>query len=462
MVYDGEPLPVADSFVYLGVRFCADAGAGQLGDANIERNLGKAAATVGAVHTRCAQLGIHELAVRGYLFNTLVAPVINYGCEVWAVYALSGALSPGAQAWGCKGPAEELHRTYMRCCMGLKQSTPMAGMYDLTGRHPMAHDWLARVLGWWNGIVGRAADDVVRVALKDSMAMHSTRRGRDFTPWAKALRGTLHMLALEMPLTPCPAEVDALRTELGYEGSPAAWEPPAPPTPDTWVPAVESVSTLPASDITTKLAKLWTASLWHPAKTVAAVMEGHLGVCAVRAVPNTLSAGFKGYVYQQWFQSPFVAGQGLPYCVCRRQRVQAIARFVLGSHDLEIERGRAVRCPRDRRVCRCCDSRVREDEMHLLLECPAYETLRAAAPKLFANLEGLSPDEAMRRVMCGGSDWEHYNQMGDFLIKAFAIRRQHEREPHGQRSLQPQSHAMRDARDATGGDGVGREEGREA
>ena len=126
-----------------------------------------------------------------------------------------------------------------------------------------------------------------------------------------------------------------------------------------------------------------------------------------------------------------------PICVCRRQRVQAIARFMLGSHDLEIERGRAVRCPRDRRVGRCCDSGAREDEMHLLLECPAYESLRAATPKLFAGVEGLSPDEAMRRVMCGGSDWEHYNQMGDFLIKAFAIRRQHEREPRRQPFMQP-------------------------
>ena len=62
----------------------------------------------------------------------------------------------------------------------------------------------------------------------------------------------------------------------------------------------------------------------------------------------------------------------------RRLRV-ALAKFRVGNHDLEIEKGRYVKVPVDERFCKLCltlNENHIEDEYHVLLKCPFYEDLR--------------------------------------------------------------------------------------
>ena len=57
----------------------------------------------------------------------------------------------------------------------------------------------------------------------------------------------------------------------------------------------------------------------------------------------------------------------------------ALAKFRVGSHDLEIERGRYAKVPANERFCKLCltlnDNHI-EDEYHVLLKCSFYEDFR--------------------------------------------------------------------------------------
>ena len=105
----------------------------------------------------------------------------------------------------------------------------------------------------------------------------------------------------------------------------------------------------------------------------------------------------------------------------------AVARFFFGAHDLEIERGRSGggrHVSRDARVCRCCEARQREDELHFLLECPAYASLRAAHVVAFEGAPAGQPHwQCMRTVTQAGSNKQRWNALADFLIRAVAQRK---------------------------------------
>lgn len=57
----------------------------------------------------------------------------------------------------------------------------------------------------------------------------------------------------------------------------------------------------------------------------------------------------------------------------------SLAKFRIGNHDLEIERGRHNRVPVNERYCKLCRAQnllYVEDEYHVLLKCQFYKDLR--------------------------------------------------------------------------------------
>ena len=60
---------------------------------------------------------------------------------------------------------------------------------------------------------------------------------------------------------------------------------------------------------------------------------------------------------------------------------QSLTRYRLSSHSLSIETGRHRRIERDSRICPFCVDIV-EDEVHFLLECPSYNTVKIKYPDL--------------------------------------------------------------------------------
>lgn len=95
-------------------------------------------------------------------------------------------------------------------------------------------------------------------------------------------------------------------------------------------------------------------------------------------------------------------------CLPEWQRT-ALTRMRVGSHNLQVEKGRWARIPREERL-RSCLQEV-QDEKHVLLRCPKTQKLRT---EFFANS---SPDFV--RVL--NPSKEDYSASGSYIYKCFGV-----------------------------------------
>ena len=56
---------------------------------------------------------------------------------------------------------------------------------------------------------------------------------------------------------------------------------------------------------------------------------------------------------------------------------KANAKFRCSDHDLEIEKGRHKKIPREARLCKLCESDEIESEDHFLFTCNFYEDIKS-------------------------------------------------------------------------------------
>ena len=59
-----------------------------------------------------------------------------------------------------------------------------------------------------------------------------------------------------------------------------------------------------------------------------------------------------------------------------RSHGSVVAKLMCGSTNIEIERGRHKKIPRENRFCIFCQNMELEDELHFILKCPFYDDLR--------------------------------------------------------------------------------------
>ena len=82
---------------------------------------------------------------------------------------------------------------------------------------------------------------------------------------------------------------------------------------------------------------------------------------------------------------------------------QALLGLRVGSHKLEVQMGRYRGVLRHQRHCCVAehDEPCVEDVAHFLLGCPAYASIRARFPQLFAGIDATLPlAERVRRIFC--------------------------------------------------------------
>ncbi len=105
----------------------------------------------------------------------------------------------------------------------------------------------------------------------------------------------------------------------------------------------------------------------------------------------------------------------------------------MGVSSLRIETGRYESngtngtrgIPVDMRICKCCDLCKVEDEIHVLLECPLYHTLRQSlllVSSEFIEFNGRSALENFVSLMSDDHDVV-IRALADFLWRAHKLRR---------------------------------------
>lgn len=384
--FGNQPLDVVQEFVFLGVTFHASKNrASKHVKECLGSNLSKARLAMFALTRRSKELGIHNVKVLCNLFNTLVLSVLNYCCPVWSVYHLQ-QLGHGSIDWGAAAsPAEDLQRAFLRRICGAPDSVTVGVLMCELQRSPVLHGWCKQSIRWYNTIVKRPQDDLVRTALLSSI---SAINGDS---WGQAFHNMVR----------CVDEASAGMVHDAVPISTSAW--------------VQS------------LHDKWQAQVWGP---WAISVPPHTP--SVRDTSEEQRRGFKRTVYCLWFNDLLSAkGQQWIYHLNRQQQVHALAAFRMSFHKLNIEFLRRYQVPRHKRLCTYClkkNEEFVEDEYHMLHECPSYADIRNRFTDVLPpRLVDEDIDAHMMRTMNltafdEGGIARAWKCMADFIISAMAIR----------------------------------------
>lgn len=379
--YAGGVLPVQPSFTYLGVAF---SNRGSIADVASSSSQ-KARAALHGMMGRCRALGVYNVMIQCNLFQTLVASVLNYACPTWSVYHMH---SMGRQGWGASSTVEEIQRCFLRMAMQVPKSTTVAVLMNEARRLPLQHAWLKQTVTWYNKIVARAVDDLVKCALVGSMQMVDDDVG------CASCWGTAFLTSIRAVIP----DLDQL---------------------------VRGTQALPLSRLLDALTQKWYEHIWGD--------WAHWVANAISPRMYQPSNGFKQVTYRSWFchgtlhetepaRCPAYARHGFAYHLNKPEHVRAVAAFRMRANALNIEQHNI---PRGQRLCQCCrdangNHHCVEDEMHIF-ECPAYMQLRHQfADVLSATCDPMT-DDAMYAVM-NPTEPAQWRRLANFLLKVFELR----------------------------------------
>lgn len=374
--YQDTVLAMKKSFIYLGIIMSDQEQLGQCMHTMFDMALRKAKTAAHMMFRRCYTMGIHNVALQCHLFDTLVRPVLNYGCAVWAPYIMTD------KGITTVHPVEVWHRSVLRQSLGVNESTRRNIIMEELDRQPLCMAWLSQVLKFWNRLVARDHHDLARMALQESFEL-GDRHG-----WAAHLKLALQRIG-------CSTQLHSLT----------------------------------AIDISTCMHEAW--DKWIAVSNP--VCDESVGV---REVHDNQRDNFKCLKYRKWFAADADTDKRdrFMYHLFEQDQIFAVAKFRMGSHWLDTEcrrkddQGRLL--PRSARICRCCSLNLREDEMHVM-ECNLYQDARSRYHSLFNNRTGLGPtynDVHMHQFANGDGSGAFWRKFASFLL---TCRRSRDAKLHG-------------------------------
>ena len=370
-LFNGAPLPVKPSYIYLGLRFEDE----QPCRALLTTAVDKARKAMYALLGKTRAQGLHNVDLLCHLFDALVKPVLSYGCEVWAVDWVADMCRQGNFSSGAG--EERVHKLFLRHILDVCKSTSSAAMYQDLNRQPIPMFWLRMGAQLWNRALSRPHGDLLRIAL-----IENTRMAYD-----PALPLAARRRLWSSAFTRC-------MDEMGI----------------TWKDAQGAPQTVDLQSLEHRMAERWHQHEWGHIDDLGTAWS--LQPCAVRAAPADFSRGFKLYTYAHWFApESWVRGESWTRHVTRREHVRIVAQFRLGSHWLQIQQGRFTRTPRPQRCCTHCPGCI-EDEAHLL-HCPEYADLRVRyrVPTI------VGPTDALIKAAFAHTTEHDWNTFAEFLVQ---------------------------------------------
>lgn len=153
-LYKQQAIEVVEGYNYLGLELHAT---GRFHNA-VEALVVKAKRAAFVLQQRCRELGVSDPYFKLQLFDVLVTPVLYYGCEVW------GPLATQKQ----KESVERIQRSFVRELLRLRKSTPSMIMLAEVGRFPLEIGQWKRVVKFYNRVMEREDNDIVKRAMLDA------------------------------------------------------------------------------------------------------------------------------------------------------------------------------------------------------------------------------------------------------------------------------------------------------
>lgn len=385
LTFNGVPVPIAEQYKHLGVILHATMGT----SVAMEALASSAERAMYAMLRKCRQHCITQFDFKCRLFDFLVAPILSYGCHVWAPelfqpvihrLALAARYAVNVRAWELPLPfltADDVHMTFLRSMAGVGSGCSADVILRDFARLPIMFHWVQLAARWFKRTASKPACLAHHALLADLALLIRRRHTVDAGFVSDACKQCWSYYFF------------ATMTDLDVIHQ-SKWDIDRDPT-LTVERLLALSSSIDEKMVVSRLRRLllvrWNG-LWHDP-----------------ALPNAPSGRFERCVHAAWILPlPRVVNDRLvtespPHLkLCAPFKLlQCLAKFRLGWHHLSVMTGRhrRPRIPRHERVCPLCspgclfehgrrsnDSAV-EDVRHFLLHCPAYNHLRQTFGDVF-------------------------------------------------------------------------------
>jgi hypothetical protein len=358
-----------------------------------------------AVLGRCRQQCITQFDFKCRIFDILVEPIMSYGCQVWGpdVFVSKVASDKPYTAWS---DAEKVHVSYLRTMAGVGKCCIEVLMRDFN-RRPIMHHWVLLAARWFMTLKCMSDDRLAHCAW---VADIDLMLGGCRDCWTYNLLHTMSLLGVL---------------------SRTSWDRRANSVVDRQ--RIMQLQLVPKSielALHGRMVSRWAGVHVDP-----------------RIAPST---GVEMCTHAAWVMK-FDEGDSTPpkhlkLCVSFAV-LQCLARLRLGWHQLEvrsdrIKRARA-RLPRSQRLCRLCSTdgaafhaqrmgmACVEDVQHFLLDCPAYQHLRAKYPCVFGGVSTDTSTRSAQSRLLSVFDSDQQDQLAHVVYTMTVFRNHCLSLPHG-------------------------------
>jgi hypothetical protein len=286
-------------------------------------------------------INVPELRVR--LFNTLVVPVVSYGCQVWGADFMNIPGEGEAKSLSkiLSNPFEKMQLSYLRWVSGAAKYVSNWVLLKEFAQTPLQLHWIRLVVRWWNSLSSKK-HWLAHLAFKDNVQMMIEG---DTKCWSAKVIQCMKSLGL-IAATVDMCDLDSV-CNLQFSESDVR------------------------NKVLLKYESVWVGLHDNP-----------------RLSP---SVGNARCIYIRWFgfearkednsiYHPHVRAVGIP-----AKRHKLLMQFRLGCWRIATVLGRHNKIPREERCCELCGSNQVEDEFHVIFECKLYDDIRKTYKTLFGG-----------------------------------------------------------------------------
>ena len=173
--YEGTVLEIVEHFSYLGVQFSFNGKFSRTKTFLIDQ----ARKAMFSVIRKSRILNL-PIDMQLHLFDTMIAPILLYGCEVWGVEDVS--------------VVDKFQLKYLKIILQLKQSTPNVMIYGELGITPLSTQIKSRVLNYWGKIVNSKHDKIISILYRTTHNLYTLNNIK--SDWVCFVRNNLNDLGL--------------------------------------------------------------------------------------------------------------------------------------------------------------------------------------------------------------------------------------------------------------------------
>ena len=320
-VIGGDPINIVSSYCYLGVIVSSNGKFTQAVNSLYRKGLGAYFSLRNTVDRRFIDPTCFDK-----LFNTLIRPILSYGCQVWCpslpvVKSITAGFRRNLSlnqllptiAKSCQ---EQVHLRHLKYLLGTNRRSSNLAAWGETGKFPMVIEFIKLSVDYFKRVMGLPKTQLVKAAMEEQIRLQ--------LPWYVSMKSVLESFN---KIAPSQYEVNS----------------------SSFLNATLLSDLCSATTTASNIKELFTSS-WQ-----SAIKES-----------RKLSFYSKVKSIHRW--EPYLDHVGSFYV--RR----STARIRCSSHKLSVETGRYANIPLNQRICKYCDihkmNPVVEDENHVLHSCP--------------------------------------------------------------------------------------------